>query len=150
MLILIRQGKVSKWFSGIGQEAISGVTAVLDQDEYILPIRVIWGFTGRSIPLPLVFNGKEKLMVLLKEEIVVFILVQQYKIIGMISHWVRSLGCRRIALANKLKKNGKITVFTVKVRHPKETFMKHLILLRFGNYQCVCHRIMVTDFRPHK
>jgi hypothetical protein len=28
--------------------------------------------------------------------------------------------------------------------------MKHLILLRFGNYQCVCHRIMVTDFRPHK
>ena len=39
MLILLRQGKISKWFSGIGQEAISvGVTSVLDKDEYILPM----------------------------------------------------------------------------------------------------------------
>jgi 2-oxoisovalerate dehydrogenase E1 component len=39
MLILIRQGKVGKWFSGIGQEAIAvGVTAVLYTDEYILPM----------------------------------------------------------------------------------------------------------------
>jgi TPP-dependent pyruvate/acetoin dehydrogenase alpha subunit len=36
----IRQGKVSKWFSGIGQEAISVVTAILDNDEYILPIEI--------------------------------------------------------------------------------------------------------------
>ena len=39
MLILLRQGKISKWFSGIGQEAISvGAAMALDQDEYILPM----------------------------------------------------------------------------------------------------------------
>ena len=39
MLILLRQGKISKWFSGIGQEAISvGVTLALQADEYILPM----------------------------------------------------------------------------------------------------------------
>jgi 2-oxoisovalerate dehydrogenase E1 component len=42
MLILLRQGKISKWFSGIGQEAISvGITSALDKDEYILPCTVI-------------------------------------------------------------------------------------------------------------
>ena len=77
MLILLRQGKISKWFSGIGQEAISvGVTTALLKEEYILPMhRNLGVFTTREIPLYSCFhNGKEKQMVLQKVEIVVFIL----------------------------------------------------------------------------
>jgi len=53
MLVLLRQGKISKWFSGIGQEAIAvGVTQALDEDEWIMPLhRNLGVFTGRKMPL---------------------------------------------------------------------------------------------------
>lgn len=118
MLILIRQGKVSKWFSGIGQEAIAvGVTSALQQDEYILPMhRNLGVFTTRQIPLNRLFaqwqgkasgftNGRDRSF---------HFGTQEYKIVGMISHLGPQMGIADgIALADTLKKDKKITaVFT--------------------------------------
>jgi len=118
MLILIRQGKVSKWFSGIGQEAIAvGITSVLDDSEYVLPMhRNLGVFTSRNIPLHRLFSqwqGKANGFTKGRDRSFHFG-TQEYNIVGMISHLGPQLGIADgIALADKLKKNNKITaVFT--------------------------------------
>nr|WP_157480609.1 dehydrogenase E1 component subunit alpha/beta [Gillisia sp. CAL575] len=118
MLILIRQGKVSKWFSGIGQEAISiGVTMAMQEDEYILPMhRNLGVFTAREIPLFRLFSqwqGKANGFTKGRDRSFHFG-TQEYKIVGMISHLGPQLGVADgIALAHKLKNENKLTaVFT--------------------------------------
>lgn len=118
MLILLRQGKISKWFSGIGQEAISvGVTMALKPSEYILPMhRNLGVFTTRDIPLHRLFGqwqGKASGFTKGRDRSFHFG-TQEYNIVGMISHLGPQLGVADgIALANLLKKNGQVTaVFT--------------------------------------
>jgi 2-oxoisovalerate dehydrogenase E1 component len=118
MLVLLRQGKLAKWFSGIGQEAISvGTAMALDREEYILPMHRNLGiFTVRGIPLNRLFSqftGKPGGFTKGRDRSF-HMGTQEYRIVGMISHLGPQLGVADgVALGNLLKKNPHVTaVFT--------------------------------------
>ncbi|MEO6290299.1 MAG: thiamine pyrophosphate-dependent dehydrogenase E1 component subunit alpha, partial [Ginsengibacter sp.] len=115
MLLLLRQGKVSKWFSGIGQEAIStGATLALDDDEWIMPLhRNLGVFTSRKMPLQKLFkqwqgskdgysNGRERSFHFGSRD---------HHICGMISHLGPQLAIADgVALAKKINKEQKVSL----------------------------------------
>ncbi|MBC7867404.1 MAG: dehydrogenase E1 component subunit alpha/beta [Gloeobacteraceae cyanobacterium ES-bin-316] len=115
MLVLLRQGKISKWFSGIGQEAISvGVTAALAEDEWIMPLhRNLGVFTGRNMPLQKLFmqwQGNKEGYSKGRERSFHFGSAAHH-ICGMISHLGPQLAIADgIALAHKLRKENKVSV----------------------------------------
>ena len=118
MLILLRQGKISKWFSGIGQEAISvGVAKALEKEEFIFPMhRNLGVFTSRDIPLYRLFSqwqGKNNGFTKGRDRSFHFG-TKEFNIIGMISHLGPQMGVADgVALHNLIEKNKNITaVFT--------------------------------------
>ena len=118
MLILLRQGKISKWFSGIGQEAISvGVASSLTDAEYILPMhRNLGVFTSRDVPLKRLFSqwqGKAGGFTQGRDRSFHFG-SREHRIVGMISHLGPQLGVANgIALGDLINKREKVTaVFT--------------------------------------
>lgn len=118
MLSMLRQGKISKWFSGIGQEAVAvGTALAMHPDEYILPMhRNLGTFTSRGIPMARLFSqfqGRANGFTKGRDRSFHFG-TQDYRIVGMISHLGPQLGVADgIALAHKLRKEKKCTlVFT--------------------------------------
>lgn len=118
MLSMLRQGRISKWFSGIGQEAVAvGAALAMQPDEWILPMhRNLGTFTSRNVPMARLFsqfqgrmNGFSK-----GRERSFHFGTREHRICGMISHLGPQLGVADgIALAHKLKKEQKCTlVFT--------------------------------------
>jgi 2-oxoisovalerate dehydrogenase E1 component len=115
MLILLRQGKISKWFSGWGQEGISvGATLALHPDEFILPMhRNLGMFTARNIPLERLFaqfQGKAEGFTKGRDRSFHFGSLE-HRVVGMISHLGPQLGIADgIALACKLAGEQKVTL----------------------------------------
>ncbi len=115
MLILLRQGRVSKWFSGIGQEAIAvGATMALQNDEYVLPMhRNLGVFTARNMPLDRLISqwqGKDNGYTKGRDRSFHFG-TNEHHIVGMISHLGPQLSVAGgIALAHKLSNEQKVTL----------------------------------------
>lgn len=115
MLKLLRQGRIGKWFSGIGQEAIAvGSTLAMQKDEYILPMhRNLGVFTARDIPLKKLmaqWQGKATGFTKGRDRSFHFG-TQDYKIVGMISHLGPQMALADgIALADTLSKKQHATL----------------------------------------
>ncbi len=115
MLILLRQGKISKWFAGIGQEAIAvGCAAALMEDEFIFPMhRNLGVFTTRQIPLERLFcqwQGKALGFTKGRDRSFHFG-APDYHVVGMISHLGPQLSLASgVALAHKLKKENRVSL----------------------------------------
>jgi 2-oxoisovalerate dehydrogenase E1 component len=115
MLVLLRQGKISKWFSGIGQEAIAvGVTLALEPDEWIMPLhRNLGVFTTRKMPLHKLFlqwQGRKEGYSKGRERSFHFGSTEHH-ICGMISHLGPQLSIANgVALAQVLQQENKVAV----------------------------------------